>query len=329
MWMESSGVPGEGSTFHFTILAAKASDQTPVERGAETIVDLTGVKVAVVDDNKTAREILTAQTRRLGMIPTVVASGAELLELFKSGERFDLAIFDMLMPEMDGLALAKESKEVLKLEKMPLILLSSVSHNMTDDEKALFAARVTKPIKASQLHRILSGVLRRTPSAKLCESQPDLSHGEAEPQHRLRVLLAEDNPINQKVAAKMLTKLGYRADVVSDGREAVEAVRHIPYDVILMDCQMPEMDGYEATRQIRRFEEEESRKPVYVIAMTANAMQGDREICLGAGMNDYLSKPVRIGELRNVLERCQPSETAPAAAVAADAGAPDSPAATE
>jgi CheY-like chemotaxis protein len=243
------------------------------------------------------------------MIPTVVASGAELLDLLHRGQRFDLAILDMLMPEMDGLTLAKRLQDHLRTEKMPLILLSSASHRMTDGEKALFAARLIKPIKASQLRRILCNVLERVPIAKPQEPAGQTpAEGRRESQRRLRVLLAEDNPINQKVAAKMLTKLGYRADVVSDGREALEAVRRIPYDVILMDCQMPEMDGYEAARQIRLLEHDQSRKPVHIIAMTASAMQGDREACIAAGMNDSLSKPVRIGELRDVLQRRRPNE---------------------
>jgi PAS domain S-box-containing protein len=151
-----------------------------------------------------------------------------------------------------------------------------------------------------------------TAEAATKPGQAGVGAGAEPPTHgRLRVLLAEDNPINQKVAVKMLAKIGYRADIVGDGREAVDASRRVAYDVILMDCQMPEMDGYEATRQIRMREEEEGRQPVHIIAMTAHAMQGDREQCLAAGMNDYLSKPVRAGELEQVLLRCHPVEPPP------------------
>ena len=306
IWVESAGIPGEGSTFHFTILATKSAEQSlPGDSQAANTAELAGKRVLIVDDNSISRDLLSTHTRRWAMLPTTVTSGPEALELIEGGDRFDLAILDMHMPEMDGLTLAKRLREHAATKGMPLILLSSVAHRMNDGESALFAARLTKPTRTSQLGAVLCAVLGKgTASA---EKQPDdETPSEQEfPQHgRLRVLLAEDNPINQKVAAKMLAKIGYRADVVADGREALDATQRISYDVILMDCQMPEMDGYEATRQIRMREQEESRTPVHIIAMTAHAMQGDRERCLAAGMDDYLSKPVRANELEQVLFRC-------------------------
>ena len=158
-------------------------------------------------------------------------------------------------------------------------------------------------------------------TAKLASRDRTPDDCDLESHCRLHILLAEDNPINQKVAVKILAKIGYRTDVVSDDLEAGDALERIPYDVVLMDCQMPEMDGYEATRKIRLREQEEGRTPVHIIAMTAHAMPGDREQCIAAGMNDYLSKPVRTNELEEVLSRCRPvalAECRASAAVAPD-----------
>jgi CheY-like chemotaxis protein len=233
--------------------------------------------------------------------------GADALWLLRRSNHFDLAIIDMVMPTMDGITLAREIQNIPEAQTMPLILASSISCSMSESDRERFAARLVKPIKASQLYDVLATVLGKqiameSPTAQSAEPASPLSDLEA--RRQLRVLLAEDNLINQKVALKMLDKLGYRADAVANGKEAIEAFKKIPYDVILMDCQMPEVDGYEATWRIRMCEREEQRKPVRVIAMTANAMQGDREQCLSAGMDDYLGKPVRIAELREVLERC-------------------------
>ena len=309
MWVQSTGVPGEGSTFHFTIRVAKASDQKPSDRReVEDLASLSGKKVLIVDDSKTSRHILIVQTNRWGMLPTDVASGQEALELISRGEHFDLALLDMQMPVMDGLELADKLKKIPASRAMPLVLVSSVSPRMSDNEIARFAARLTKPVKAAQLCSILCTVV-----GKRAEKSPGQVSSEAniDQQRPMRVLLAEDNPINQKVAVKVLAKLGHRADSVANGLEAVEALKKIPYDVILMDCQMPELDGYEATRQIRLREQEEHRKPVRIIAMTAHAMQGDRELCLAAGMDDYLAKPVRANELQQALDRVRTMGTAP------------------
>jgi CheY-like chemotaxis protein len=313
MWVESTGVPGEGSTFHFTLQAAEASSQNLTDkREAEDAATLAGRKILIVDDNKTGRDILVAQTKRWAMLPTAAASGPEALALIRRGERFDLAMLDMQMPEMDGLELAGELKNIPDAQAMPLVLVSSVSHRMSDSEIARFAARLTKPVRTAQLRTVLCTVMGKT-AAMGDEATHDEFSGPLpiDQERPLRVLLAEDNPINQKVAGKMLAKLGYRADAVANGLEAVQALKQISYDVVLMDCQMPEMDGYEATRLIRAREHEEGRTPVRIIAMTAHAMQGDRELCLAAGMDDYLPKPVRTNELQQALERVHVMEIAP------------------
>jgi CheY-like chemotaxis protein len=189
-----------------------------------------------------------------------------------------------------------------------LVLLSSISHRMSDDERGLFALQMTKPAKSSQLCKALCRVLGHGLEGD-ADLMPAGTPGEEDlhQSRHLRVLLAEDNPINQKVALRMLSKMGYRADAVSNGLEVLKSLVNIPYDVILMDCQMPEMDGFEATRQIRmREQQEEERSPIRIIAMTAHALQGDRELCLDAGMDDYLSKPVRMTDLQKALEHVHP-----------------------
>ncbi len=314
MWVESNGVPGEGATFHFTIIAAKSPNQElPDERKLRDLATLVGKTILIVDDNKTSRDIFTAQTKRWAMSPAAVSTGAEALELIQQGSLFDVAILDMQMPEMDGIMLAANIKDIAAAQAMPLILASSVCQRMNDSEIALFAARLTKPIKTSQLCEVLCAVTTQgTLGAEETTDRPAKdSLGSAVAPHHLRVLLAEDNPINQKVALKMLAKLGYRGDAVANGLEVLQALKQLPYDVIFMDCQMPEMDGFEATRKIRMQEQEEGRPPIHIIAMTAHAMQGDRERCLDAGMDDYLGKPVRMPELQQALERVRIAEAAP------------------
>jgi PAS domain S-box-containing protein len=306
MWVESQGIPGAGSTFHFTILAQAASEQPP-DHLDYVQVELAGKRLLIVDDNDTNRRILTRQTQSWGMLPQVVASGAEALTLVQRGLSFDLAILDMQMPEMDGLTLAHEIRKLRDAQTLPLVMLTSMGWQNEKDGsvQAEFAAFLYKPIKQSQLYntliQIVAGQARRT---KIARVQPeDISDlGEQNP---LRILLAEDNVVNQKVALRMLERIGYRwVDVAGNGLEVLEALRRQVYDVVLMDVQMPEMDGLEASHHICQNWPVE-RRP-WIIAMTANAMQGDREQCLEAGMNDYVSKPVRLEELVRALSQCHP-----------------------
>ncbi|MGD0515994.1 MAG: PAS domain S-box protein [Thermoguttaceae bacterium] len=304
MWVESSGIPGEGAAFHFTILLRMAAE--PLSGEPTNLANLAEKSVLIVDDNKSNRDILVAQVNRLAMHPTAVASGPETLDLLRQGASFDLAFLDLQMPEMDGLMLAEEIKKIPAAAAMPLVLLSSLSCRLSDSENDRFATRLLKPIKSAQLFNVLCTILGKDiVSMKKEDIAPTPSDSAFAQRYPLRILLAEDNLINQKVALKMLAKLGYRVDVASNGLEVLDAIERIPYNAILMDCQMPEMDGYEATRQIRSREQPGPQKPVYIIAMTAHAMKGDREECLAAGMNDYLSKPVREAELRAALQRCR------------------------
>ncbi len=309
LWVESEGVPGRGSTFHFTLLAEVASGPTPVHLSGEQ-PELKGKHLLIVDDNATNRHILTLQAQSWGMTSQEAASAAEALVFIRRGDSFDLAVLDMQMPEMDGLNLAAEIRRDRDAHALPLVMLTSLGWQKDSDEVE-FAAFLTKPIKASQLYNVLLGILaegHRREAAPVTprfapETKPALPTFDTELGQRLplRILLAEDNAINQKLALRMLERMGYRADVAVNGREALAAVAQQAYDVVLMDVQMPEMDGLEATRQIRR------RWPnptgPRVIAMTANAMQGDREMCLEAGMDDYVSKPIQVKELQAALER--------------------------
>jgi CheY-like chemotaxis protein len=236
------------------------------------------------------------------MVPQATASPAEALGSLDTAERFDVGILDMHMPEMDGVALAQAIRQHPAGKPMPLILFTSLGRREAQVESAGFAAYLNKPIKPSQLFDALVSVL---PDQPLDLPQATGARRELDPEmgrrHPLRVLLAEDNMVNQKLALRLLEQMGYRADLAANGFEAIDAVERQTYDVVLMDVQMPELDGFEASREInRRWPERRPR----IVAMTANAMQGDRERCMAAGMDDYVAKPVRIEELIAALERC-------------------------
>ena len=224
-----------------------------------------------------------------------------------------MAFLDRQMPEMDGLALARAIKAETAIASTRLVLLTSLGHVLTAEEQiaAGIAASVLKPAKQSRLFDALIDAMNRELTSDPFVSRQTPS-GTAAPfgTARLRVLLAEDNPVNQKVALGQLRRFGCEADVVANGVEVLAALHHTGYSVILMDCQMPEMDGYAATREIRTREQDASQpcpwpKPIYIIAMTANAMEGDREKCLAVGMNDYVSKPASVVELQAALERAR------------------------
>jgi CheY-like chemotaxis protein len=231
------------------------------------------------------------------MVPRATESPSEALGWIRAGERFDLAVVDMHMPEMDGLSLAKQLHE--ERPALPLVLFSSLGRREAGDTEGLFRAYLAKPVRQSQLFDVLVSVLDLEPAAKPAPSPPklDAQRGTRRP---LRILLAEDNVVNQKLALRLLEQMGYRADLASNGIEAIESIDRQVYDVVLMDVQMPELDGLEASRRIvSRWSAE--RRP-RIVAMTANAMQGDREMCLAAGMDDYITKPIRVDELVAALD---------------------------
>ena len=303
IWVESHA--GKGSTFYFTVVTQTCYIDDEIDLDARQ-TQLEGKRVLIVDDNATNRQILTLQGEFWGMISRAVESGSEALELLRDGECFDLAILDMQMPKMDGLTLASEIRKLRNYEDLPLVMLTSMGKPETPTQinEIKFAAFVTKPIKQSQLHDILVQVMGGKP-IKVRSSCPILLEIDPDMASRLplRILLAEDNVVNQQVGLHLLRRLGYRADVAGNGLEVIEALHRQFYDVVFMDVQMPEMDGLTAAKYIC------SEWSIYqrprIVAMTANAMTGDREICLQAGMDDYISKPIRIEELVRALNQCQ------------------------
>lgn len=300
MWVESEGA-GKGSTFSFTIQATPAVQVKPHPAINKDQPELRGKRLLIVDDNATNRRILTLQTQSWGMRPHTTGSAREALAWIEHGEAYDLAILDLHMPEIDGLTLGQELRRLPGAEKMPMILLSSLGGNAGELQSNLFAASLVKPIRPSALFDTLVGIFSAQP-VEIAKAAPSRSTLDPEmaTRHPLRILLAEDNVVNQKLALRFLSQMGYRADVAANGLEAIQAIERQEYDVVLMDVQMPELDGLEATRKIRL--RTDLPQP-HIIAMTANAMQGDREMCIEAGMNDYLSKPIRVDELVVALGR--------------------------
>lgn len=291
----------QGSTFYFTAIVQLASTlPQPASEGW-----LAGRRLLIVDDNVTNREILTLQTQAWGMQPRATPSGLEALQWLRQGDSFDIGILDMQMPEMDGIALAKEIRKQPDLQRLPLILLTSISkHELNNrDVSTEFSALLTKPIKQTQLRQVLVDSLKKPQPESLpnavAASRLDARMAERLP---LRILLAEDNRVNQQVALHLLKRMGYRVDLAGNGLEVLQALHRQPYDVILMDVRMPEMDGLEATRQIRQI----WQTSPYIIAMTASAMERDRQACREAGMNDFVSKPFRVEELIQALSHCPP-----------------------
>jgi signal transduction histidine kinase/CheY-like chemotaxis protein len=310
IWVESA--LGKGSRFLFTFQASAGrlhDVSAPVH--AEHLSDrpqpqLTGLRVLIVDDNAPTRLALQRQTQAWGLEAAITPSGAEALEWIRQGQRFDLAIVDMQMPGIDGATLTNEIRNMLGASAPPVIALTSLGKRESENE-TIFAALLTKPIKASRLFDAMSEVLTHiTPAEQSTAAVPEGQRlGE---RHPLRILVAEDNVVNQKVAIAMLDRLGYRADLAANGLEAVTAVRQVPYDVVLMDLQMPELDGIDAMRQIHQ-EHPEDRRP-RIVALTANALEQDRAACLAAGMDDYLSKPLHRERLEAILGRTRRITTA-------------------
>jgi CheY-like chemotaxis protein/HPt (histidine-containing phosphotransfer) domain-containing protein len=300
---------GKGSTFWFTAVLEKQ----PEGKYKRVVVpeDIKGKRILIVDDNATIRYVLREQLKSWGCRYGEASSGVQALEELRQAvagkDPFEISILDMQMPEMDGETLGKKIKQNPDLKNTILVMMTSMGQrgDARRFEDIGFAAYLTKPVKQSKLYDCLGSVVglqedtgNEQPAAIVTR------HSLAEDKkRRVRILLAEDNIINQKVVISTLKKLGYNADAVANGKEAVKALEMIPYDVVLMDCQMPEMDGYEATGEIRKRSSKVLDHEVPVIAITANVMKGDREKCLNAGMDDYLPKPIYPNELSDMLEK--------------------------
>ncbi|MGD1805836.1 response regulator [Dapis sp. BLCC M126] len=315
MWVESGGnVAGNpiianqnnlvsvnsiavGSTFHFTILTTSAPSIPKPYHNPQP--QLTGKRVLIVDDNSTNRLILQIQTQKWEMISTGADSGAKALDLLMRGENFDLAILDMQMPEMDGITLAAEIHKLPKLKKLPLVMLTSIGYPK-DNAMVDLEAWLNKPIKSGQLYEVLMKIFASQEVRIKNQVQLHINRNLAE-QMPLRILLTEDNVVNQKVALSMLKQMGYCPDVANNGLEALAALEQVSYDLVLMDVQMPEMGGLEATKYIcEKYGKELDKRPI-IVAMTAGAMEGDRDACLKTGMDDYITKPIKVEALQQVV----------------------------
>ncbi len=305
--------PGRGSTFWFTARFDKQA-AAPAAAPPES-ANLKNLRALIVDDNATNRKILSHQFNSWGMIYEEAEGAARALEMLHQAaaqkEPYSLAVLDLMMPGMDGFALARAIKSDPKIAGVTLVLLTSYGQTEYGAlaREAGVVAYLAKPVRQAQLFDCLTNAMGQKTTIQRSDDSPEnetlKANGpglpEGEKLSNKLILVAEDNIVNQKIAVRQLQRLGYRADAVANGREALEALGRIPYDLVLMDCQMPEMDGYEATAEIRRHEG--ATKHTLIVAMTAHALEGDRQKCIAAGMDDYISKPVRSTALGEILER--------------------------
>jgi len=305
IWLEST--PGLGSTFHFTVVM-QPSKHAPVEHNPESLEILRGVRVLIVDDNRTNLRILESQLARWHALPVIVDSGPAALAALKAAQQmgapFPLIVTDMNMPGMDGFTLIEQIRHEILVPSSTIVMLTSAGHR-GDSERCQqlgVAAYLLKPVRQLELRQALSLVLgAQREHAQLPLVTRYSLQGVRDPNDVLAILVAEDNPVNQRLMVRMLEKRGHRVTLAGNGAEALEVVAREAFDLILMDVQMPEMDGLTATAMIRQREAGTDRHQ-RIVALTAHAMKGDEELCRSSGMDDYLSKPVQPAELDRILE---------------------------
>ena len=300
-----TSVMGQGTTFSVSLPLALQ----PKPAAKATMPELRGLRALIVDDNSTNRQILINQLLSWGMRPDAVDGAdkalSEVRQAAVSENPYQVGIFDLHMPEKDGLMLTRELKADSAIPAFPLIMLTSgdSEHTVREARSLGIDQYVRKPIRQSDLYECLLEVLGFSVGAGMIAAQPSRDCS-VQRVFDVRVLMAEDNYINQEVARAMFEHLGCRLEVVDNGRKAVECAMAEHFDVVFMDCQMPEMDGYEATQEIRRLEGlRNDARHVPIVALTAHALQGDREKCLAAGMDDYVSKPLNLDQLQAALAR--------------------------
>jgi len=294
-----SSDPSLGSTFRVTFVAAVGPPPT-ISEAIPGVGRLVGQRVLLVDDAPGSREALSETLSSWGMVVRATASPQEALSWIEAGEPFDVGLLDEEMPGLDGRRLAEAIRLSRDADELPLLLVTSRGRR-AGGTRGTFVAALARPVRPRSLASALAGLRDDSVSRRRRRSAAPTLPSDLARTHPLQILLAEDNVVNQKVALSYLSRMGYAADVATTGREALEAVRRESYDVVLMDVQMPEMDGFEATRRIRALGPGE--KGPWIVAVTASAMTGDPEKCLAAGMNDYLSKPVRVDDLAAALRR--------------------------
>lgn len=304
--IEIESEPGVGTTFTVRLDLGRSENQN---LSLDLPTTLHGVPILCVDDNATNRKILSHQLQHWGCEVVCVESGQAAIETLRAGYKgkpFKLCILDMAMPEMDGAMRAVSIKAIPSIAKIPLILLSSIGSGSLEEFRLKgFQAVLTKPVRQANLLRTILQILGASNGEQVAERHAPIAEGSGIA--KMRVLLAEDNAVNQKVATQILTRLGCTVTAVENGLLALEALEREEFDIVLMDVQMPHMDGLEASKRIR--ESESSYKDITIIALTANAMNGDRERCLAAGMSDYLSKPVKPNDISAMLEKWAPSSS--------------------
>ncbi|MBD1862904.1 MULTISPECIES: response regulator [Trichocoleus] len=299
IWVDSE--VGAGSTFYFSVIAQVAEDLSTSFN--MRLPSLAKKRLLIVDDNATSRQNLMLQAQSWGMRARAASSATEALTWLRQGEQFDVAVIDQQMPTTDGLTLATAIRQQQDCSQLLLILLTTLRQSGIERQSANFAAVLSKPVKQSHFYDALNEIFAGVPTpARSTRSSFSRFDAQIAERHPLKILLAEDNVVNQKVALHLLQQLGYRADIAANGLEVLSALRRQVYDLVLMDVQMPEMDGLTATRRICQEWSPDTRP--YIIAMTANAMQGDRELCKASGMNDYVSKPIRLDTLVKALNGC-------------------------